>query len=100
MELKKNCAEVYFPIDDFVVGKSVYKLCSIVMHSGTMDSGHYTAACRNLQNNEYVIFINYCFFIYVIFFRFYEFNDEYVRPTAVNTTETRSKAFAFFYSRK
>lgn len=52
VELKKNSAEIFFPIDDFIVGKSAYKLRSIVMHSGTMDAGHYTAACRNLQDNE------------------------------------------------
>lgn len=52
MDLKKNSAEVYFPADDFVVGRSVYKLRAIVMHSGSLEAGHYTAACRNLQDNE------------------------------------------------
>lgn len=67
VQLKKNSAEVFFPVEDFVVGKSIYKLRAIVMHSGTLDAGHYTAACRNLQDNEYAVY----FYFNLTFFNFF-----------------------------
>ncbi|KAK9889889.1 hypothetical protein WA026_008691 [Henosepilachna vigintioctopunctata] len=65
----------------FLFGNTRFNLNGIAMHSGSMTSGHYTAAC-------------------LTHFKWYEYNDEIVRPINIDDDMVRSKACAFFYSRE
>ncbi|XP_044765641.1 ubiquitin carboxyl-terminal hydrolase 8-like [Coccinella septempunctata] len=80
VSVSKVDSRVSFPTRNFHFGGCTYTLNSIAMHSGSMTSGHYTAAC----------FIN---------FKWYEFNDELVRPVSLEDDALRVKACAFFYSK-
>lgn len=56
---------VRFPIREFDVhdyvtrsvkmhgSPTVYNLCAVSNHYGTMDRGHYTAFCKNFKSNRY-----------------------------------------------
>ncbi|XP_045482502.1 ubiquitin carboxyl-terminal hydrolase 8-like [Harmonia axyridis] len=79
VSVSKVDSRVSFPTKNFHFGGCTYTLNSIAMHSGSMTSGHYTAAC----------FTN---------FKWYEFNDELVRPITLEDDALRVKACAFFYS--
>ncbi|KAL3289814.1 hypothetical protein HHI36_023205 [Cryptolaemus montrouzieri] len=81
VSVSKIDSRVSFSTNSFHFGGKTYKLNAIAMHSGSMTSGHYTAAC--LTN-----------------FKWYEFNDDVVRPINVDDDMVRSKACAFFYSKE
>lgn len=71
----------FFPTQNFRFGEERYTLNSVAMHSGTMTSGHYTAA--GLINGLW-----------------YEFNDESVNPLNIDAESIKTKACAFFYSKE
>ncbi|KRT83746.1 Peptidase [Oryctes borbonicus] len=69
-----------FPIDNFRMGRATYKLWAVSLHQGGMDAGHYTAVCLNSEDGNW-----------------YEFNDEYVRPTSIYSRGIKEKIYMLFY---
>lgn len=55
-KFQRNNFACHFKTDNLVIGSQRYKLHAIAMHQGTLESGHYTAACLNPKDNKYVNF--------------------------------------------
>lgn len=47
MNIRKNKQLAHFKLQNFKVGRGLYRLHAIALHSGTLTSGHYAAACLN-----------------------------------------------------
>lgn len=58
----------------------IYSLKAIILHSGTVNAGHYTAVCKNHYDEKW-----------------YLFNDESVSLANMYSTEIAKSAYAFFY---
>lgn len=120
---------VRFPIQDFDVKDyvtrsakmhglpTVYNLCGVSNHYGTMDRGHYTAFCKNFKSNRFErfdlfrreffdyfldlmkmsIFCCFVFFFdFCLFCSWYKFDDNYVNR--INNNEVNSSAsYILFY---
>lgn len=62
-----------------------YKLYAVSNHTGTLDGGHYTAACKNFQFN-----------------RWFKYDDSEVKEasaSSLSTTLVSSASYILFYSR-
>ncbi|CAH8468072.1 unnamed protein product [Heterobilharzia americana] len=85
---RKQTTSVNFPVESldmapFIVGpklhSSEYALFAVLNHRGTMESGHYTAFCRNIRDS-----------------RWYEYDDESV--SLLNRNEIQNdNAYILFY---
>nr|XP_022915107.1 ubiquitin carboxyl-terminal hydrolase 8-like [Onthophagus taurus] len=76
----KKTTSCSYPLDGLIFGKARYKLWGLCLHQGSLSSGHYTAACQNILDN-----------------RWYELNDEMVRPIDLTPTTYEKEVYLLFY---
>eukprot|EP00794_Sanderia_malayensis_P016099 gene16099-17720_t len=61
---------------------TIYDLCAVITHYGTVGSGHYVAYAKNCVNNKW-----------------YEFNDSFVTETSEYDVEN-TEAYCLFYTKR